>query len=80
MNTKDIGVLAKSHDPEVIVSELGPTIANDIDLRNDMSDRDDEEEMFDICYNKVSKEGHLSPREQTSGNNKIVKKGTWKAA
>uniref|UniRef100_M1BUT4 Uncharacterized protein n=1 Tax=Solanum tuberosum TaxID=4113 RepID=M1BUT4_SOLTU len=32
MNTKDIGVLAKSHDPEVIVSGISPTAAYDIDL------------------------------------------------
>ncbi|KAH0742898.1 hypothetical protein KY290_030891 [Solanum tuberosum] len=32
MNTKDIGALAKSHDPEVIVSGISPTAAYDIDL------------------------------------------------
>ncbi|KAH0749168.1 hypothetical protein KY290_028400 [Solanum tuberosum] len=38
MNTKVIGVLAKSHDPEVIVSGISPTAAYDIDLGTDMSD------------------------------------------
>ncbi|KAG5601494.1 hypothetical protein H5410_032864 [Solanum commersonii] len=74
MNTKDIGVLAKSHDPEVIVSGISPTVAYDTDLGTDMSDGDDEEEMLDLCFDKVAKEGDLSPREQTSGSNKIKKK------
>ncbi|KAG5601508.1 hypothetical protein H5410_032878 [Solanum commersonii] len=66
MNTKDIKVLAKSHDPEVIVSGNSPTAAYDTDLGTDMSDGDDEEEMFDICFDKVAKEGDLSPRQQRS--------------
>ncbi|KAH0706005.1 hypothetical protein KY285_010537 [Solanum tuberosum] len=74
MNTKDIGVLAKSHDPEVIVSGISPTATYDIDLGTDMSDGDDEEEMLDICFDKVAKGGDLSPRQQRSGSNKIKKK------
>jgi len=74
MNTKDIGVLAKSHDPEVIVSGISPTATYDIDLGTDMSDGDDEEEMLDICFDKVAKEGDLSPRQQRSGSIKIKKK------
>ncbi|KAK4726826.1 hypothetical protein R3W88_031743 [Solanum pinnatisectum] len=73
-NTKDIGVLAKSHDPEVIVSGISPTAAYDIDLGIDISDGDDEEEMLDICFDKVAKEEDLSPRQQRSGSNKIKKK------
>uniref|UniRef100_M1D9B7 NB-ARC domain containing protein n=1 Tax=Solanum tuberosum TaxID=4113 RepID=M1D9B7_SOLTU len=34
------------------------------DLDNDMSDGDDEDEMLDICFDKVAKEGDLSPRQQ----------------
>ncbi|KAH0730610.1 hypothetical protein KY285_001521 [Solanum tuberosum] len=71
MNTKDIGVLAKSHDLEVIVSGISPTAAYDIELGTDMSDGDDEEEMLDICFDKVAKEGDLSPKQQRSGSNKI---------
>uniref|UniRef100_M1E0V6 NB-ARC domain containing protein n=1 Tax=Solanum tuberosum TaxID=4113 RepID=M1E0V6_SOLTU len=74
MNTKDIGVLSKSHDPEVVVSGISPTTTYDIDLGTDMSDGDDEEEMFNICFDKVAKEGDLSPRQQRSGSNKIKKK------
>ncbi|KAG5616560.1 hypothetical protein H5410_016384 [Solanum commersonii] len=74
MNIKDIGVLAKSHDQEVIVSGISPTAASDIDLGINMSDGDDEEEMLDICFDKVAQEGDLSPRQQRSGSNKIKKK------
>ncbi|KAK4714882.1 hypothetical protein R3W88_020789 [Solanum pinnatisectum] len=74
MNAKDIGVLAKSHDLEVIVSGISPTAAYDIDLGIDMFDEDDEEEMLDICFDKVAKEGDLSPRQQRSGSIKIKKK------
>ncbi|KAH0702751.1 hypothetical protein KY285_017029 [Solanum tuberosum] len=50
------------------------------DLDNDMSDgddedhEDDEEEMLDICFDKVAKEGDLSPRQQRSGSTKCKKK------
>uniref|UniRef100_M1DM58 NB-ARC domain containing protein n=1 Tax=Solanum tuberosum TaxID=4113 RepID=M1DM58_SOLTU len=74
MNTKDIGVLAKSHDLEVIVSGISPTAAYATDLGKDTSDGDDEEEMLDICFDKVSKEGDLSPRQPRSGSNKIKNK------
>ncbi|KAK4707145.1 hypothetical protein R3W88_033284 [Solanum pinnatisectum] len=74
MNTKDIGVLAESHDLEVIVSGISPTAGYDIDLGTNMSDGDDEEEMLDICFDKVVKEGDFSPRQQRSGSNKIKTK------
>ncbi|KAH0749170.1 hypothetical protein KY290_028402 [Solanum tuberosum] len=70
----NIRVLAKSHDPEVIVSGNSPTAAYDTDLGIDMSDGDDEEEMLDICFDKAAKEGDLSPMEQSSGSNIIKKK------
>ncbi|KAG5585400.1 hypothetical protein H5410_045834 [Solanum commersonii] len=44
------------------------------DLDNDMSDGDDEDEMLDICFDKVVKEGDLSPRQQRSGSTKGKKK------
>ncbi|KAH0693744.1 hypothetical protein KY285_020841 [Solanum tuberosum] len=34
------------------------------DLDNDMSNGDNEDEMLDICFDKVAKEGDLSPRQQ----------------
>ncbi|KAH0749169.1 hypothetical protein KY290_028401 [Solanum tuberosum] len=67
-------ILAKSHDPEVIVSRISPTAAYDTDLGTDISDGDDEEEMLDIFFDKVAKEGDLSPRQQRSGSNRIKKK------
>ncbi|KAJ8543418.1 hypothetical protein K7X08_005941 [Anisodus acutangulus] len=72
--TKDIGVLAKSHEPQVVVSGLSPTTAYDIDLGDDMFDGDDEDEILDICFDKVAKDGDLSPRQQRNGSNKSKKK------
>ncbi|KAH0678816.1 hypothetical protein KY284_019901 [Solanum tuberosum] len=45
-------VLEKSHEPEVVVSRLGPTTAHDIDLGGDKFDGDDEEDMLDILFDK----------------------------
>jgi len=44
------------------------------DLGSDMSDGDDEDDMLDICFDKVAKEGDLSPRQQRSGSTKCKKK------
>ncbi|KAH0639098.1 hypothetical protein KY285_035684 [Solanum tuberosum] len=35
------------------------------DLDNDMSDGDDEDEMLDICFDKVAKEGDQMQKEDT---------------
>ena len=78
MNTKDIGVLAKSHDPEIIVSGISPTAAYDGDLGTDMSDGDDEEEMLDMCFDKVAKEGDLT-KATKKWKQQNKKEGTWKA-
>ncbi|KAG5585125.1 hypothetical protein H5410_045559, partial [Solanum commersonii] len=44
------------------------------DLGNDISDGDDEDDMLDICFDKVAKDGDLSPRQQRSGSTKCKKK------
>ncbi|KAJ8563559.1 hypothetical protein K7X08_032011 [Anisodus acutangulus] len=48
----------------------------DLDKLNgdDMFDGDDEDVMLDICFDKVDKDGDLSPRQQRSGSNKSKKK------
>ena len=67
-------VLEKSHESEVVVSRLSPTTTYDIDLGSDMIDGDDEDDMPDILFDKVAKDGDLSPRQQRSGSNKSKKK------
>ncbi|KAG5582926.1 hypothetical protein H5410_053553 [Solanum commersonii] len=51
-------VLEKSHEPEAEVSRLSPTTMYDSDLGNEMFDEDD---MLDILFDKVAKDGDLSP-------------------
>ncbi|KAH0637493.1 hypothetical protein KY289_037408 [Solanum tuberosum] len=44
------------------------------DLGSDMFDGDDEDDMLDICFDKVAKKGDLSPRQQRNGSTKCKKK------
>ncbi|KAK4716176.1 hypothetical protein R3W88_014514 [Solanum pinnatisectum] len=67
-------VLGKSHEPEAGVSGLSPTTTYDSDLGSEKFDDDDEDEMLDILFHKVAKDGDLSPRQQRSGSNKNKKK------
>ncbi|KAH0685838.1 hypothetical protein KY284_016391 [Solanum tuberosum] len=60
-------VLEKSHEPEAGVSRLSPTTTYDSDLG---SEKFDDDEMRDILFDKVAKDGDLSPRQQRSGSNK----------
>ncbi|KAK4738349.1 hypothetical protein R3W88_002046 [Solanum pinnatisectum] len=71
INTK---VLEKSHELEAEVSRRSPTITYDSDLGSEMFDEDDEDDMVDILFDKVVKDGDLSPRQQRSGSNKNKKK------
>ena len=48
------------------------------DLGCDMSDGDDEDDMLDIFFDKVAKDGDLSPRQQRSGSSKCKKQDIWK--
>uniref|UniRef100_M1DVE7 NB-ARC domain containing protein n=1 Tax=Solanum tuberosum TaxID=4113 RepID=M1DVE7_SOLTU len=67
-------VLEKSHEPEAGVSRLSLTTTYDSDLDSEKFDDDDEDEMLDILFDKVAKDGDLSPRQQKSGSNKNKKK------
>lgn len=40
----------------------------------DISDEDDEDDMFDICFHKVDKDGYLSPTQPKNGSTKRRKK------
>ncbi|KAK6778151.1 hypothetical protein RDI58_024869 [Solanum bulbocastanum] len=59
-------VIAKKNESRALVS-------NTIDLGEDSLD-EDEEDMLDICFDRVAREGDISPRQQRSGSNKIKKK------
>ncbi|KAH0641368.1 hypothetical protein KY285_037954 [Solanum tuberosum] len=71
-------VEAENHTPTPSRSKLSTQICafKDIlpDLGSDMSDGDDEDDMLDICFDKVTKDGDLSPRQQRSGSTKCKKK------
>ncbi|XP_049386891.1 uncharacterized protein LOC125851145 [Solanum stenotomum] len=59
-------VLARKNESSALVS-------NTIDLGEDSLD-EDEEDMLDICFDRVAREGDISPRQQRSGSNKSKKK------
>ncbi|KAG5628118.1 hypothetical protein H5410_013336 [Solanum commersonii] len=46
-------VLKKSYEPEDVVSRLSPITTYDIDLGNDMFDKDDDDDMIDILFEKL---------------------------
>ena len=46
---------------------------NMLDLEEDSRDKD-EEDMLDICFDSVSREGDISPRIKISGSNKDIEK------
>ncbi|KAG5569314.1 hypothetical protein H5410_059080 [Solanum commersonii] len=65
-------VLARKNESSVLVS-------NTIDLGEDSLDEDgvdldEEDNMLDICFDIVAREGDISPRQQRSGSNKRKKK------
>ncbi|KAH0749144.1 hypothetical protein KY290_028376 [Solanum tuberosum] len=60
-------VLAKKNESRDLVS-------NKIDLGEDSLDEDEEDNMLDICFDRVAREGDISPRQQRSGSNKSKKK------
>ncbi|KAK4708332.1 hypothetical protein R3W88_029257 [Solanum pinnatisectum] len=63
-----------NHEPKAEVSRRSPTATYDSDLGSEMFDKDDEDDMLDILFDKVAKDGDLSPRQQRSGSNKNKKK------
>ena len=44
------------------------------DLGEDSLNKDEEENILDICFDRVDREGDTSPRQQRSGSNKSKKK------
>ncbi|KAH0705660.1 hypothetical protein KY289_010736 [Solanum tuberosum] len=60
-------VLAKKNESRALVS-------NTIDLGEDSLDEDEEDNMLDICFDRVAREGDISPRQQRNGSNKSKKK------
>jgi len=61
--------LTKSHELGVVVSVIiSPTTVYGINLGNEMFYGDVEDDMLDIRFDKVAKDGDLSPRQQRRGS------------
>ncbi|KAH0762691.1 hypothetical protein KY290_018764 [Solanum tuberosum] len=72
-------VLARKNESSVLVSntiDLGEDSLDEdgVDLGEDSLDEDEEDNMLDICFDRVAREGDILPRQQRSGNNKSKKK------
>ncbi|KAH0709798.1 hypothetical protein KY290_011203 [Solanum tuberosum] len=63
-------VIAKKNESGALA--LG--ISQCIDLGEEFFEEDEEDNMLDICFDKVARDGDLSPRQQRSGSNKSKKK------
>uniref|UniRef100_M1DSK8 NB-ARC domain containing protein n=1 Tax=Solanum tuberosum TaxID=4113 RepID=M1DSK8_SOLTU len=71
INTKVLEII---HEPEAEVSRRSPTTTYNSDLGSEMFDEDDEDDMLDILFDKVDKDGDLSPRQQRSGSTKTKRR------
>ncbi|KAG5591217.1 hypothetical protein H5410_041731 [Solanum commersonii] len=63
--------------PKCVLEEKNESraiVSNTIDLGEDSLDEDEKDNMLDICFDKVAREGDISPRQQRSGSNKSKKK------
>ncbi|KAG5602264.1 hypothetical protein H5410_033634 [Solanum commersonii] len=72
-------VLARKNESSVLVSniiDLGEDSLDEdgVDLGEDSLDEDEEDNMLDICFDRVAREGDISPRQQRSGSNKSKQK------
>uniref|UniRef100_M1ACM8 NB-ARC domain containing protein n=1 Tax=Solanum tuberosum TaxID=4113 RepID=M1ACM8_SOLTU len=72
-------VLAKKNESRDLVSytiDLGEDSLDEdgVDVGEDSLDEDEEDNMLDICFDRVAREGDISPRQQRSGSNKSKKK------
>ncbi|KAG5592380.1 hypothetical protein H5410_042894 [Solanum commersonii] len=56
---------------EALASRVNPTNAYAIDLGNDSFDEDEEDNILDECFDKVARDGNISPRHQRSGSKKV---------
>ncbi|KAH0656529.1 hypothetical protein KY285_031411 [Solanum tuberosum] len=71
-NTIDLGEYSFDEDRV----DLGEDSLDEdgVDLGEDSLDKDEEDNMLDICFDRVAREGDISPRQQRSGSNKSKKK------
>lgn len=60
-------VIAKKKESRALASRFSPT---DIYTIEDSFDEDEESNMLGACFDRVPKEGDISPRPQRSGSNK----------
>ncbi|WMV07101.1 hypothetical protein MTR67_000486 [Solanum verrucosum] len=67
-------VIAKKNEVEALASGVNPTNAYAIDLGDDSFDEDEEDNILDECFDKVARDGDISPRHQRSGSNKSKRK------
>ncbi|KAG5570601.1 hypothetical protein H5410_060367 [Solanum commersonii] len=77
-------VLAKKNESRALVSntiDLGEDSLDEdgVDLGEDSLDEDDKNNMLYICFDRVAREGDISPRKQRNGSNKSKTEDTWKA-
>ncbi|KAG5608542.1 hypothetical protein H5410_019823 [Solanum commersonii] len=66
----------KQVSPPALNSKLSEDSLDEdgVDLGEDSLDEDEEDNMLDICFDRVAREGDISPRQQRSGSNKSKKK------
>ncbi|KAH0740027.1 hypothetical protein KY290_033070 [Solanum tuberosum] len=72
-------VLTRKNESSALVSntiDLGEDSLDEygVDLGEDSLDEYDNNNMLDICFDRVAREGDISPRQQRSGSNKSKKK------
>ncbi|KAH0746427.1 hypothetical protein KY285_008084 [Solanum tuberosum] len=67
-------VIAKKNEVEALASGVNPTNAYDIDLGDNSFDEDEEDNILHECFDKVARDGDISPRHQRSGSNKSKRK------
>uniref|UniRef100_M1DPL6 NB-ARC domain containing protein n=1 Tax=Solanum tuberosum TaxID=4113 RepID=M1DPL6_SOLTU len=68
-------VLARKNGSSALVSntiDVGEDSLDEdgVDLGEDSLDEDEEDNMLDICFDRVAREGDISPGQQRSGSNK----------
>ncbi|KAK6787208.1 hypothetical protein RDI58_015733 [Solanum bulbocastanum] len=59
-------IIAKKNEQEALASAFSPTRGYDSDMGDDSFDEDEEENMLDICFDKVDRDGDILPRHQRS--------------
>lgn len=67
-------VIANKNESETLALEFSSTNNNAIDMDSESFDEDEEDDMLDEFFDKVSRDGDISPRHQRSGSNKSKNK------